>query len=179
MTSLIDELLDVSRLDAVGRLHLNYADTDLVAVARSVLDAQRPSASEHELELVAGVDRLVGHWDASRLERVLSNLVGNAVKYSPDGGTVRLAISAEGDGQAACAVLSVSDDGIGIPAGDVDRIFDRFQRGSNVPQNLTGSGIGLAYVHQVVAEHGGSIAVTSQPGQGTTFIVRLPTMAVA
>jgi PAS domain S-box-containing protein len=173
MTSLIDELLDVSRIEAVGQLTLNPSQTDLVEIAREVLDAQRPSAPEHELELVTPVERLVGWWDRPRLERALSNLVGNAVKYSPDGGTVRLTLCTERDGDAEYAVVSVSDEGIGIPAGDLERVFDRFQRGSNVPENLSGSGVGLPYVKQVVTQHGGSIDVSSQPARGTTFTIRL------
>lgn len=173
MASLIDELLDVSRIEAVGQLTLNPSQTDLVEIAREVLHAQRPSAPEHELELVTPVERLVGWWDRPRLERALSNLVGNAVKYSPDGGTVRLTLCTERNGDAECAIVSVSDEGIGIPAGDLERVFDRFQRGSNVPENLSGSGVGLPYVKQVVTQHGGSIDVSSQPAIGTTFTIRL------
>jgi signal transduction histidine kinase len=95
------------------------------------------------------------------------------VKYSPDGGTVRLEVSLEQEGEAEWAVVSVTDHGIGIPAGEIERIFDRFQRGSNVPQNLAGSGVGLPYVRQVVTQHGGSIRVSSRPAENTTFTIRL------
>jgi two-component system, OmpR family, phosphate regulon sensor histidine kinase PhoR len=173
MTSLIDELLDVSRLDATGQLTLNRSETDLVEIARAVIAAQRSGAPEHELELVTAAEQLIGWWDGPRLERALSNLVGNAVKYSPDGGTVRVEVSLEREGEAEWVLLSVTDQGIGIPTYDVERIFDRFQRGSNVPQNLAGSGVGLPYVRQVVREHGGSITVRSRPAENTTFTIRL------
>ncbi|MBV8084692.1 MAG: GAF domain-containing protein [Chloroflexi bacterium] len=171
MASLVDELLDVSRLDAIGQLTLNRSDSDLLEIARDVLDAQRPAAPEHTLELTGGAQGIVGWWDGPRLERALSNLVGNAIKYSPDGGTVRVAVSLDDDGR--CAVVAVSDQGIGIPAGDMERIFERFQRGSNVPGNLAGSGVGLAYVRQVVMQHGGSMTVASRPMEGTTVTIRL------
>jgi two-component system, OmpR family, sensor histidine kinase VicK len=173
MTALIDELLDVSRLDATGQLTLNRSETDVVEIARAVIEAQRPGAPEHELELAKAIEPLVGWWDGPRLERALANLVGNAVKYSPDGGTVRLEVSLEQEGEAEWALVSVTDHGIGIPAGEIERIFDRFQRGSNVPQNLAGSGVGLPYVRQVVTQHGGSIRVSSRPAENTTFTIRL------
>jgi signal transduction histidine kinase len=171
MTSLIDELLDVSRLEATGELTLNRSETDILEIARTVLEAHRPSAAEHTLELVTTAERVPGWWDGPRLERALSNLVGNAIKYSPDGGTVRLEVSVEEGGE--WLVFSVSDQGIGIPAADVERIFERFQRGSNVPGNLAGSGVGLAYVRRVVVQHGGSITVSSRPAEGATFTIRL------
>jgi signal transduction histidine kinase len=126
------------------------------------------------VELQSTSPELTGHWDESRLERALSNLVENALKYSPDGGTVRVTISPLSEGGVEYVLLSVSDEGIGIPESDLERIFDRFQRGSNVPERLSGSGVGLSYVREIVVRHGGSIAVESQVSKGTTFTIQLP-----
>lgn len=120
---------------------------------------------------------LVGDWDRVRLERLVDNLLSNAIKYSPHGGDVVVTIR-----QARChggdwAVLAVRDQGIGIPAAEFGRIFERFHRGTNVAGRITGTGIGLASARQVAAEHGGSIAVESREGGGSTFTVRLPLSA--
>src|SRR5579883_1385325 len=177
MNGLIEELLDVSRLESTGTLSLNRDETDLVAVARAVIESYSGGYPEHRLEFETSSEQVIGYWDAARLERAISNLVGNAIKYSPEGGTVWISISQQQADQGEEAVVSVRDEGIGIPSGDLGRIFDRFQRGSNVPEKLSGSGIGLSYVRQVVLQHEGTIGVQSRPGEGTTFALRLPMSA--
>ena len=174
MTSLIDELLDISRLETTQVLSLNPAELDLVELAAEVVRLQAGSAQQHTIELQTELERLDGRWDEPRLERVLANLVQNAIKYSPGGGMVRVALSAQSEAGQDFAVVAVSDDGIGIPAGDAERVFERFQRGSNVPENLSGSGVGLSYVREIVERHGGTIRVESEVGKGTTFTIRLP-----
>jgi signal transduction histidine kinase len=114
--------------------------------------------------------QLVGVLDAVRLARVLDNLLDNAVKYSPRGGTVEVTIARE-DG---LAVLSVADHGEGIPAADLPHIFERYRRGRNVEGRIPGTGIGLAGVQRIVELHDGTISVDSQVGGGTTFTLRLP-----
>jgi signal transduction histidine kinase len=104
---------------------------------------------------------------------VLDNLLENAVKYSPRGGSVEVAIGSE-DGTA---VLRVADRGEGIPAADLPYIWERFRRGRNVEGRIPGTGIGLAGVKRIVELHGGTIAVDSQVGVGTTLTVRLPLAA--
>ncbi|HEV2122284.1 MAG TPA: ATP-binding protein, partial [Chloroflexota bacterium] len=98
----------------------------------------------------------------------------NAIKYSPDGGDVVVDVSQEVVSGKAEAVLAVRDQGIGIPAEDVPRLFERFFRASNVNGRLPGVGLGLAGARQIVEQHGGTIEVTSALGKGTTFTVRLP-----
>ena len=114
---------------------------------------------------------MVGWWDTVRLERVLGNLLSNAVKYSPEGGIITVKVTKEGD---QWAVLSVEDQGVGIPADDLPHIFDRFHRAANIAGQIKGSGLGLASAHQIIKQHGGTITATSQQGKGATFTVRLP-----
>ena len=109
--------------------------------------------------------------DAMRLEQVLENLVQNAIKYSPSGGRVKVCIEQQND--KAC--LWVTDEGIGIPDGAVPHLFERFYRAPNVdPQQITGMGIGLYVVKEIVQRHGGTIMVESTEGVGSTFRICLP-----
>jgi signal transduction histidine kinase len=118
-------------------------------------------SSEGDLENVMVDSRLLGH--------VLGNLISNAVKYSPDGGTVKLDVRRDGDE----VVFDVEDNGIGISREDQKRIFESFHRGENVG-TLTGTGLGLAIVKKSLEVHGGSISVESQFGRGTRFVVHVP-----
>ena len=112
----------------------------------------------------------MGVWDARRLGRVLSNLLDNAIKYSPQGGPIEVRLARDGQ----WASLEVADHGLGIPIDQQDRVFERFQRASNVLTRIGGTGIGLASVRHILESHGGFITVTSQEGAGSTFTVRLP-----
>jgi signal transduction histidine kinase len=106
---------------------------------------------------------------------VLGNLLGNAVKYSPAGGEVAVRVVRERDaGGRAWAVVAVRDQGIGIPVADLPHVFERYRRGSNVGGRIVGSGVGLAGARQIVEQHGGTIAVASEEGRGSTFSLRLP-----
>jgi PAS domain S-box-containing protein len=174
MTRLIDSLLDMTRAQLGQPLPLDRRPLDLVALARQVVAEQQHSTERHQLRLDVAVPELVGVWDAARLERLLENLVNNAVKYSPEGGDVTLTVRPEAEAGEPWAVLVVQDRGIGIPAEDLPHIFERFQRGRNVEGHIAGTGIGLAAVHQLVEQHGGRVTVDSQEGRGTTFTVRLP-----
>jgi len=167
---LLDELLDIARLEAGHSLELGRRPTDLVALAERAATAHRRGKERHRITVGAQEPALVGAWDAARLARVLDNLLGNAVKYSPNGGEIAVRLMRDGP----WAVLTVADHGLGIPAEDRSRIFERFQRGRNVAGRVAGSGVGLAGVRHVVEQHGGSIAVESQEGVGSTFTVRLP-----
>jgi signal transduction histidine kinase len=168
--ALVDELLDIARLEAGHALSLERRPTDLVALAKRAAAAHRRGTERHHITVNAQDTDLVGEWDAARLARVLDNLLGNAVKYSPEGGEI--AVRLERDG--AWAVLIVTDQGVGIPTADRSRIFERFERGSNVTGQVAGSGVGLAGVKHVVEQHGGSVSVESEEGVGSTFTVRLP-----
>jgi signal transduction histidine kinase len=158
-------------------LELDLRPADLVALARTAVEERDGATEQHHLRLEAVEPELVGHWDATRLERVLSNLLDNALKYSPAGGDVVLRVCRETQGEVAWAVLEVSDQGVGIPAAEHARIFERFGRAKNVVGRIPGTGIGLAAVRQIVQQLGGTIDVESVEGVGSTFRVRLPLQA--
>ncbi|CAA9276423.1 MAG: hypothetical protein AVDCRST_MAG93-2918, partial [uncultured Chloroflexia bacterium] len=174
MTHFINGLLDVSRLAAGEVLALEASPTDLVGLVQQVVAEQQQTTERHRLHVSVLAPELSGVYDAPRLERVLVNLLGNAIKYSPEGGTIMVLVMAETDGAERWSVIQVRDQGMGIPTADLPYVFDRFRRGTNVMGEISGSGIGLASAHQIVKQHGGTIAVESIEGQGTTFTVRLP-----
>lgn len=169
LTSLVDDLLDVSRL-ANGRLNLVGQQVDLRSllsevVARFETEAQRLSSP---IALHFGAGNLEGHWDPTRLDQVLTNLISNALKY---GAGHPIEIRAER--QEDDVVFEVRDHGIGIAAADQQRIFSRFERA--VPdRNFGGFGLGLWICRELVGAMGGSISVASSEGQGATFRVALP-----
>jgi signal transduction histidine kinase len=117
---------------------------------------------------------LVGEWDVVRLQRAFSNLLDNAIKYSPRGGEVVIAVEESSQDRSSHAKVTVTDQGIGIPEVDLPHVFDRFYRAGNVDRTTTGSGIGLAGVRQIVEQHGGLIEIHSVEGGGTTVTVMLP-----
>ncbi|HET8629925.1 MAG TPA: GAF domain-containing sensor histidine kinase [Thermomicrobiales bacterium] len=170
MAALIDELLDAARLAAGHGLDLDLAPTNLVALAAEAVAAQGRDAGGRRVALETALTELTGRWDRARLERVLDNLLSNAVKYSRDGGAVTVRVDRDGGG----AVLAVRDAGVGIPAADLPRIFERFHRGGNVAGRIAGTGLGLAGAREIVERHGGTIEVDSREGAGTTVTVRLP-----
>jgi PAS domain S-box-containing protein len=169
MASALRELIDVSQLQLGHPLVLERAPVDLAELARRVA-AEVPASEQAPIEIRTPAEPVVGEWDAHRLERVLHNLLGNALKYSPSGGQITLAVRREGD----WTVLEVIDEGIGIPSSDLGNLFQWFQRGSNVDGVAAGTGLGLAGVRQIVEQHGGFVDVVSQEGKGSTFTVRLP-----
>lgn len=173
MTSLISELLDVARLQGGGAIELQLAQTDLVALAHKVAGSFELSAGKHRILIETDEPRLVGQWDANRLERVLANLVGNSLKYSPRGGDVLVRLKRTQRYGRDVALLSVGDSGIGIPPRDLPHVFDWFHRASNVGE-LAGTGVGLPSAKLIVERHGGGIDVVSRPGQGSTVTLWLP-----
>jgi signal transduction histidine kinase len=127
---------------------------------------------KHRIEVHCPISRLVGMWDRSRLERAFGNILSNAVKFSPRGGAVTIRLEME-QGSGGTAVISIQDEGLGIPAGDLPRIFERGQRAANVAE-IEGTGLGLTGALSAIQEHGGTISVSSTEGQGASFIIRLP-----
>jgi signal transduction histidine kinase len=170
MGDLVDHFLDATRGQEQP---LRRARMDLRALVSSEVHALEASSGHHFVLHEDGED-LTGYWDAQALERVLENLLGNAVKYSAPGTTVTILLAEEhGDPQDGVR-LAVSDEGIGIPAEDLPHVFERFHRGSNVSRDVSGSGVGLASARRMVELHGGTIQVQSEVGRGSLFTVRLP-----
>jgi signal transduction histidine kinase len=173
MTAFIEELLELVRRQADPTVGVRPTRFDLVDLARTVVAESVQLAHGQELSVEAE-GPVFGEWDRSRLERALSNLVGNAIKYNRPEGKVRVRVAAE---HGETAIIEVIDEGIGIPETDRARIFERFTRGANVAGRIAGSGVGLAIVRQVVEQHRGTVDVTSVEGRGSTFTIRLPLAA--
>jgi signal transduction histidine kinase len=171
MAQQLDELVDTGRLQSGTPLELRRDKVDLIALARKAVAEHQQTTDRHALHVSTRLPKLVGEWDELRLGRVLDNLLDNAVKYSPRGGSVKVSIGTADDG---AAVLSVSDRGEGIHESDLPHIFERFRRGQNVEGRIPGTGIGLAGVQRIVEQHQGTIAVDTRVGVGTTFTIRLP-----
>jgi signal transduction histidine kinase len=167
LSALVLELLDASRLEQ-GKLVGEREPVDLVELARDV--ARRDTYQGRRIKISAG-GPVVGSYDPRRIGQVLENLVENAVKYSPDESEIQIDL-AQRDGQA---YVDVTDQGIGIPPGDLPQIFERFHRGSNVDdRRFAGMGLGLFICKGIVEQHGGRIWVESRVGTSTTFHVVLP-----
>jgi signal transduction histidine kinase len=175
MAGLIDQILDVAQLRIGQELALQLEPTNLVALTNRI--ASDFQSLGHVIVVDTAEKELVGDWDTARIERVICNLVNNSIKYSPDGSQIALALGRERTADGPWAVLTVSDQGVGIPADELARVFDRFYRGRNVVGKVHGTGIGLAGVRQIMEQHGGHVAVTSTEGSGTTVSVRFPLAA--
>ncbi|TQF15156.1 HAMP domain-containing histidine kinase [Myxococcus llanfairpwllgwyngyllgogerychwyrndrobwllllantysiliogogogochensis] len=167
--SLVNTLLDVSRL-AAGKLSLEPRELDLVQVVRQMVDAFSEEFARAGCELAVHVSgTLPGQWDPLRVEQVLVNLLSNAAKYGA-GRPVEISLVGEG----TVAVLAVKDHGIGISEDGMARLFGKFERAVS-ERHYGGLGLGLYITRQIVEAMGGSITVRSAQGQGSTFILRLPT----
>jgi signal transduction histidine kinase len=174
MSLLIRELLDFAKLQEDKPLGLYCEQIDLVALCRQSVAHWQQTAPRHTIHLEAHAPAVLGCWDIYRLERVLGNLLSNAAKYSPAGSTITVTVAREEAATGPVAVLAVTDQGIGIPAADLPYIFDWYRRAGNVTQEISGAGIGLASVRQIVRHHHGTIHVASTEGAGSTFTIRLP-----
>jgi PAS domain S-box-containing protein len=177
MEALIGELLDAVRVRSGQEIDLRCEPTDLVELAHRCVAQQQQTTDRHTLHVIARDPSVAGEWDPIRLERVVNNLLNNAIKYSPDGGAITVTVGHEQNRPGTWADLSVQDEGMGIPGDDLPYIFERFYRGANVTRQFEGSGIGLAGVRQIVEQHGGTITVDSVESRGSTFTVRLPVPA--
>lgn len=168
---LVSDLLDVSRIQQ-GRLDLRLEQFDLAELAGIVLnrfELAPENLSSHELTLSAP-EAIVGTWDRERIDQVLTNLISNALKYSPDGGQVLVRVGRTND----LAQITVRDHGIGIRPEEKTSLFQPFARGRHIKPRISGTGLGLYITQRIVQNHRGSIFVRSDPGQGTSFIVQLP-----
>ena len=178
LTTIVDALLNVARLDA-GDLQLTIVPTDVGAVVAEVVDTLRSADADrngHRFVVEAG-DALTAEADPDRLRQVLQNLIDNAVKFSPEGGTVTVAARR----RAATVEVTVTDEGIGIPPGEQTRIFRKFHRADSTTgrDGLGGTGLGLFIARGLVAAMGGRMWVASREGEGSRFTFELPAVGDA
>jgi PAS domain S-box-containing protein len=171
LQSLVGDLLFIAQIEA-GRLQLAREEVDLVRIAEESIETGGPLASAKGIELALVADPVATlEGDRGRLGQLLDNFVSNAIKFTPDGGRVHVRLGQEGD----CAVLEVADTGIGIPAGEQERLFERFFRSSTATaQAIQGTGLGLTISKAIAEAHGGRITFTSAENEGTTFRIELP-----
>lgn len=166
LTRMVNDLLDLSRLTA-GRLLPQPERVDLVTLGH--IATEEFATTQHPIHFMAEVPELIGFWDPWQLDQVLANLLSNAIRYSPPGSPITMRTTQNG----TTAQLDVIDQGSGIPAGELERIFERFYRGEQ--QDRAGFGLGLSICRQIISDHGGTLVGTSEgPGTGATFTIRLP-----
>ena len=168
---LLDDIVDVARTRGSEAIAFTPAPTDFVALGRRCA-AEAGAAVGRQVQVEATTEDLVGLWDPRAIERVVLNLLNNALKYSPPGSDVLARVAATDDDDP-WALLTIEDEGIGIPAADLPRIFERYRRGRNVGA-IGGTGLGLTGARQIVERHGGAIDLASEEGRGTRVTVRLP-----
>jgi PAS domain S-box-containing protein len=169
----LNELQDVASLQAGQPLELQWHSIDLVALVERVVSIRQAATEQHKIRLETSLTELPCICDPFRIERVVSNLLGNAVKYSPQGGEISVRITREMDDAGEGVIIGVDDQGMGVPASDLPHIFERFYRGQNV-DGQSGTGLGLASAQAIIQQHGGEVSIASELGVGTVVTVRLP-----
>ncbi|MBI5028990.1 MAG: PAS domain S-box protein [Chloroflexi bacterium] len=170
LEKIVSNLLDLSQLQN-NRLRLDKRALDLGELITTVIDEMKFNLIQHKVVYEMPVEPLSVMADPQRLEQVLRNLIGNAVKYSPDGGTIKIQCRKENQQ----ILVGVQDQGIGIPVDDLERIFERFYRvGNETTRRVGGVGLGLSVSRGIVEEHGGKIWAESSLGKGSTFYFTLP-----
>lgn len=172
LTRLITDLLNVSRIESGRSLQLNVKDVNLHELAEKVVRAQKSYTTKHELKIDLDSSIPVIEADEDKIDQILTNLVNNAIKYSPKGGTVTVHGKMMSD---ELVQLAVSDQGMGIPKEQIGKMFQRFHRIDNRDtREIGGTGIGLFLVKNLVETHHGKIWIESEVGKGTTFFFTLP-----
>ncbi len=171
MNALVDQMIEAARLEE-GRLELHPADTDLRELARLGVEMVRPLANRsHNLVFEPPPEAVRAIVDQERIATILGNLLSNAIKYSPAGGRISCSVLRKG----AYAIISVTDEGLGIPPEQLDKLFTRFGRlVTHETEHIGGTGLGLYLSRELARLHGGDVTVESEPGRGSTFSLSLP-----
>ncbi|WP_437767928.1 HAMP domain-containing sensor histidine kinase [Sorangium sp. So ce281] len=169
MDRLVGDLLDATRIHA-GRIELKLEACDLRELAREAAELFQPLSSAHEIIVSSAAGPVVARCDPSRIAQVLNNLISNAIKYSPQRGGITVSVGEDRDR----AFVTVADQGIGIEPEDVERIFEPFRRVGACRELVPGVGLGLWLARRIAEAHGGSLGVSSAPGQGSVFLLELP-----
>jgi two-component system CheB/CheR fusion protein len=168
LSTLVERLLDTTRLNA-GELPLDYVDSDMTALCQDAVDHSRLTDREHGYVLEAPPS-IPGRWDAARIEQMLTNLLSNASRDSPPSSEI-LVRARLGDGRV---VVDVVDHGPGIALDQREKLFTPFFRGAAAARHKSGLGLGLYITSEIARRHGGTLRLTSPPGEGATFTVELP-----
>ena len=171
LASLIDDMLDLSRLES-GKLSMTFGKVDVNYLCEYVFLTHKPQAEKKSIQLARDVETgLFISGDNDRLQQALSNLTSNAIKYTPDGGTVKVQASRDGNG----VVIRVIDNGFGLSQADQQRLFQKFFRVKNAQtRHIGGTGLGLCITRTIVEAHQGRITLESDEGKGSTFAIHLP-----
>ena len=170
MKQVVNSLLELARMDS-GEFQLHFEKHDLSLIVEDSIVFVEPLVEQRNGEIIADLEQLYSSVDAAKLQQVVSNLLSNAIKHNPDGCRVHVHLKQEHN----TAVLSVRDEGDGIPPEILPQVFDRFFRADKARSRADGStGLGLSIVKAIVEAHDGTITATSTPGRGSEFVVRLP-----
>jgi signal transduction histidine kinase len=171
---MINTMLVISKTEA-GVNKLDAKELDIAAVVRDACELFQAPAEDKDLKFIFDVSSPLSVWGDQRLiQRMIANLLDNAVKYTSEGGTVKVAVHRQNNHSV---VITVKDTGIGISDQDLPRIFERFYR-CDPSRSKAGIGLGLSFARAVARAHGGDITVTSRPDQGSTFTVTLPKLVL-
>jgi signal transduction histidine kinase len=170
MSAMLDAMLASSRHRSGALVGGDSAGTDLSDILRLALDQVEHATGQRRIHLVPASRPVVGVWEPTAVLRALVNVLENALKYSPDGGAVIVAVRQDG----VEVVVTIQDQGIGIPAIDLPRLFEPFARGSNTQGRFVGTGLGLTSTRRLIGSQGGSLELASIEGCGTTVTIRLP-----
>ena len=183
---LLNDLLDLSKLEA-GKMLLERADCDMHALAEASVADFAPLAAERDIALVLGDDAvtLTVNCDSGRIRQVIGNMLSNAIKFSPEGGRIDVTVTpttlteenTDGSAPRPAVAVAVRDQGVGIPEGELEAVFDKFVQSSKTRSGAGGTGLGLSITREIVSLHGGIIIAANNPGGGACFTVVLPTTA--
>jgi len=177
LTSMVDHLINDAMADAFD-ISIRREAVDVAALVTEVAEANKPSAvNKQQVITVSAPTHALTMCDADRMREAIDNLISNAIKYSPIGGRIAIAVACDGEN----AIVRVSDEGAGLLPEDLDRLFGRFQRLSAKPTGGESStGLGLSIVKRIIDMHGGEVTADSPgPGRGATFTIVLPATAEA
>ncbi len=173
LTRIIDDLLDISRIESGSELPVWFERCSLEKLLRNSLSFFEKGADGHLFELILPTEAVFLQVDPGGVDQILENIIGNAVKYSPGGGTIRL----RAEVWEAFCVISVADEGIGMTPEALERVFDKFFRADASNTAVPGTGLGMTIVQHLVEAHGGKVWLESAPGKGTTVFFSLPLAA--
>lgn len=174
LTLLINDFLDVQRMEA-GKQTYEKKYLEVIPILKKIVDNQKVNALKHKITIKSEQNQAIILGDKLKIEQAFTNIIGNAIKYSPDGGTIQVSIYEEADSLN----VSVKDEGLGIPEGEIAKLFNKFYRIDNSDRRkIGGTGLGLAIVQEIVNAHGGKITVQSKLGEGSSFILSFPKVAM-